>query len=330
MELNIISKFNNFTNKLKERIGNNTDKDHINILNYVEMDLTEDENILSNKQTKRLNSLYNKVLNTVYSKINPKNTDIKTFSDYMYSNEMCQRIFNLKEQNKIKNYLNRYFLIRKIPVLNKINKNYPILNNYMSEIENITNTKINSYNEFLIIGKTYYNTNIYKTVKEKKVINNNDNKQKEETKKVIISKENNSTKEVDELKSTRRKLLNRIKKLENNLTEINDINDDTHYKVRHLRHEIKMCKLAIYSLEEDMLNEKRNNEVFEKRIINNYDVRYDNSLKSVLAYIRKYNNRSINCSIKEYFGIDQVNYFKSLGIDINSMLNEKIKVRRKK
>lgn len=296
---------------------------------------------LSSEEKKRLNYLYNTIIRKIYKKLNKENANDVSFSDYMYSNELCERIFNIKEQKYIRNYLTRYFSLRQISVLSRINKTYNALNNIIEEIEYITESKIKSYDDLLFIGNLYYETPFKKNttkqtnsiIDNKKSIISNKNiginpiKKEEviETNKIKPKKEIISTDELNNLKSTYRKLCNKIKKLDKNLNEITDLN-----KKNYLNHEILICKLQLKSLEDEMLKEKQSNEIFDKTIINNYDIRYEKSLKCIDSYIRKYNNKSISCTIEEYFGLDQLNYFNSLGIDVDSIIQEKIKRRKSK
>ena len=329
LKINTIKKFNFFNNKKEE---------NINAIDYI--DIKEDK-ILSEDETKRLNYLFDTIIRKSYKKLNKENKKV-TYKDYICSNELCERIFKVKEQNKIKNYLTKYFILRKIPIINKIDEKYNTLNKIINELEIISDYNINSYNDLIKVGSLFYNKKNKKNKFTTKLINNALNKHNNIEKNDIVNKnenikseikteektkENNLevNKDIKELKSTRNKLLYRIRKLELELSQLNN-NDN---KINYLKHELKMCKLAILEIENDLLNQKQNNDEYNDRIVKSYDKKYEGAIKTINAYIRKYNNKSIKETICDYFGIDQVNYFRSLGIDVNSILNEKIKIKRK-
>jgi len=288
------------------------------------------ENELNKEELKRLKYLLAKIIKKVSKKKNIRINTTTPFKEYAYTNPITERIFTNRDKDKITNYLENYFRFRN--KFSQFSKTYSKLNQLIREIEHITDCNINSYDDLMEVGKEYY---LYRDEEKflQKVRNNQNMKERlkkyellpqiekvnevptvSKKKKEII--ENDNTKDI---LSNKRKLLYRIRKFENLLTNEKDQN-----KVKFYKHEIYMLKLAIIEMENDLFNEKKNDSTFTDTINNSNSIRRNNALKTIEIYIRRYNNKRINCTALDYFGLDQIEYFKSLGIDIENMLEERL------
>lgn len=302
------------------------------------------------KEQMEINALFDTVINILTNKICLFITDEDAFYDYKTYNST---VFFRNERNQIKKYLKRFFKLRKFSLSLKINETYKELDEIVNKISDILNIpKFESYEQFMKCSDFYYNytenndflvnknnensgnkSNLKKSgLFDENIVNNknnadtsknvkndlfNDNKvNKKNTKKVIVSPE------VDNLNSSRRKLLNKVKKLDNQLF-------DSSEKVDTNRKEILVLKKNILSIEKQIYILKQNDEKFKNTIDNSKEIRKQNCIKEINVYLNQLKHGKVKCCIENYFGIEQIEYFKSLGIDIENCIDENLKVKSK-
>ena len=222
-------------------------------------------------------------INEEYMKTGVRNRDIDFES--IYGENFLDDVETKDEDNKVErkgsiisNIINRYNESSRI-VYKKI-KGY-IKNNINNREENINDVVYNLENDIIDTPK-------------------------EEIKPVETKIENKFIVPdyIKSIYSSRRKLLNKIKKLELN-------NQDN---TKEVKLEILNYKKEILELEKTLLISKKHDKTYKDKIKESKKIRKEKAVLAIQEYKKLYNKKKTDLSLIEYFGEDQIIYFKSLGI----------------
>jgi len=365
-------KIGNYINKLLKRKNNLIEDDLEEDMDYSEgsdlkqkftekpekivFDIEDDLNSDNYQEIciqREINYIFDKMINIVSKKVCNFRIDTNSYKYYKDNN---QNYFTEKNRQKIKKYLERFFRLKKYNIISKFSKTYHDLNCNIDKLSDLINRPmINSYNEFMEYGISFYNSEMVSskssdTIKSKKEDSVNlDFKLKKINKDKVSdvkgsnlaqqlrellqdekenSKDNLSTKkvkittqEVENLKSERRKLLLKINKINNELKTAKDL-------IKQLKEkELLLYKKNVYIIEKQIYDLKKSDDTFKSVISDNQDIRRKNAIKSIENYFKSYQKGIIKDSLENYFGTVQIEYFKSLGLDLDNMNVEKRKTK---
>lgn len=313
-------KFKFFYNKIANIFKPKKEENHFSIESYVkdiEDDDEYDDSFYSNSASSKYNidHYYNIIICNLSNKF-------KKGSNLSFSNYINKKFKNKNQilVNKIEKYLNRYFKYKRLfaYLFNRypfdINSNYRTLNYNVSRIEKIYGP-IFSYDVFMKFGNNVYN--LSKMKKDNKQITEvKKETKKKETKKIELKKkEIVTTPKLEELKTNKRKLLYKIRKMDKILKETRD--QLSEYKENSMNTKLLRDKEALLQIENMMYDERLNNDVFNEQRENSRNIRRENAIKSLETFLRRKKNKTIEESLEDYFGEDQLSYFSSLGIDLS-------------
>ncbi len=253
--------------------------------NHLKVDEIENEV----EYQKDLNYLFDKVINVVSNHLFKRNIGNSKNAFKYYKDSY--KYLNVKERNKIKKYLTRYFKLRNNPFYRN-NKTYLKLNKILNRITIKTHENfIDSYKEFRYIGEIHY-----KKINTKPVTKNvEESKSFDETK--------NIQKEVPKVKM-------------DELSALRIIYRDLSYKLVTVIN--KLQELEKSGKEPIQLNKIKNQ-------INCLDIILK-ELHRNIEYL-KLNRDAIReideISLKDYLWNDQIAYVRDLEIDIDSFVKRK-------
>ena len=244
---------------------------------------------------------------------------------YSFLNEKCYELSDLLNRPLISNYNDLATYGRKFYDENAFDMKEDSYNSYLElkKEDIVTVDKIETSDDVSLDNIHFSNTDL----NEEEPIVLSFRKEEPEVNDVVLpeiktkSKAKNkikkvTTKEIDDLKREKRVLLNKIKKLELEMNKLSLI-----LKMEK-KYEILMYKKMILNIEKSIILEKKSNDIFKEEVSNSYMVRKERALKSINVYFKQYNKGLIQENFEEFFGLEQIEYFRSLGIDIYSMIEE--------
>ena len=289
------------------------------LISFEHEKFSNSEHFYNQIEQHNVNKYFDNIINIVSKKIlnYPYEKNI-----FMYYKRYDKNKFSFSERKKVKKYLKRYFMFRNNHFVLIFNRNYNKLNSELHKISKKINIpNISSYEEFMNFGNIYYNIDREpfpkESIKENKAEKLEISNTSQAVKKINENKINKvTTPEIEQLKSKRRKLLNKIKKLEL-LKEKKLIQKD----------EVLLYKKMVLDTENQIKSIKENSKIYIDNIQYSNEIRKRNSTKALETYFKRYNRGKIKESIDEYFGEEQIEYFKSL--DIYDQLYEKNKMKTK-
>ena len=138
-----------------------------------------------------------------------------------------------------------------------------------------------------------------------------------------LSKSNKEMSNIDILYKEYRRIDYAIKKLLKEIDNLDSIDKD--YKQKKLIACINLSK----SLESVIYNYKQLNNACKETIINSQNIRKENALKSVTRYVKSKKNNVTLDNLEEHFTRDQIDYFYNLGINVEEIVINNSKVKRK-
>ena len=291
MELSIIKE--KFTNIFKKK--NNNEQSSFSVNDYITSDNDDlDENneyqeVVQKEQNLidkyNINYHYNKIIFDLSDKFNENSLNNIGISEYL---DEDYQINNPVLCEKIEKYLKKYFKSKRIfaRLFNRyplnINKLYKYLNYNISKIERLYGP-IFSYDRFINCGINAYNYEQSKIESKKETI------KKEKKKKEIIT-----TPELEELKTNRRKLLNKVRKMEKVLKETREqLSDIKENQILSINQKLLRDKETLLETENMMYDTKINDDTFKGQIENNKKIRREKSEISLQTYFRRKNNGKI-------------------------------------
>ncbi|MBQ8891646.1 MAG: hypothetical protein IJ068_02145 [Bacilli bacterium] len=297
-------------------------------------------------------SLFDEIINIVSEKVCNKTFEKNAFFKFSKRND---KYFTNSEKRKIKKYLDKYFK-RNANILYKHNRTYNKLNNVFNKTIPYVRGKILTIDKFLECG----NSRLEKLIEEKRKtklplpIVNQENEVKKEVVKPItevpsmpeinhvsetstkdtgvalkvenkkITKTKKELTNTDILYKEYRRLNNLIKKITQDLNNANGL--DKEIKQKRLISCIKLAK----ELENVIYNYKQLNNDYKETIINSQNIRKEHALQSVTRYIKSRKNKVTLDNIEEHFTREQLNYFYSLGINVEEIVINNSKTKKRK
>ena len=239
------------------------------------------------------------------------------FENYLLNENMDRYPYN-----KIKKDMCLYFRLKKMSVLLfkntkllNVSKKYQIIDKKMRKIESEYGP-ILTYSKFMFFGKEIdeLEKHFYEMEDDDQIVSKTENISLKQEK-VNINKSvevnqqevDNKNNVIDELNSAKRKLLYKIRKMENSSIDLDG-----------KRKKLLNDKKTILEIEKMILTNKVQDNNYENQIEYSNMIRKQKAEKSIATYYKLLNKGITAASIEDFFGIEQVLYFQSLGIDILS------------